>query len=294
MLYRDYGNNGFQVSVLGFGASHIGSDQCTEQGAEKILNTVLDHGVTLIDTARGYGYSEDRIGKYISHRRDEYILSTKCGYGIEGVQDWTPECITQGVDYALKLMKTDYIDIMHFHSCEVDVLKNDDLRGALLKAKEQGKIRVAAYSGENEHRKFALDCEDFTGIQTSMNICDQRVIDEALPTIREKKYGLIAKRPIANAFWRFDKQPEGDYCEQYWLRAKEMNLQPPQDMSWIEFALRFTAFQEGLSSMIIGTRSMDHFLTNIKMIEKGALANETIKDARDKFKQADNEWVGLI
>ena len=55
MEYRDYGNNGFQVSVIGFGASHIGSDQYSEEDADTMLHTVLDHEVTLIDTARGYG-----------------------------------------------------------------------------------------------------------------------------------------------------------------------------------------------------------------------------------------------
>lgn len=294
MEQRAYGTNGFKVSVIGLGASHIGSDECSEADAEKMLNAALDEGVTLIDTARGYGKSEERIGKFLARRRDEFILSTKCGYGIPGVQDWTPECIRRGVDEALRLMKTDRIDIMHFHSCPLSTLQYEDLRGALVHAKEQGKIRVAAYSGENEHRHFALECGSFTGIQTSVNICDQRVLEYALPSAQEKGYGLIAKRPIANAFWRFAERPVGDYSEVYWDRAKGMNLTPPAGMSWLELALRFTAFQPGLSSMIIGTKSLQNFRKNISILKQGPLPSALIASIRNRFQECDNHWEGQV
>lgn len=294
MEQRPYGTNGFNVSVLGLGASHIGNNECSEAEASEMLNAALDCGVTLLDTARGYGHSEERIGKFLAHRRDEFILSSKCGYGIDGVPDWTPECITRGVDEALHRMRTDRIDIMHFHSCPVGTLQNDDLRGALVRAKEQGKIRVAAYSGENEHRRFALDCGSFTGIQSSLNICDQRVITEALPTMRERGIGFIAKRPIANAFWRFTDRPNGDYSECYWDRAKVMNLSLPEGMDWLSLALRFTAFQRGLSSMIIGTKSLENFRKNIAVLEQGPLPADVVQHLEQRFRECDQHWEGQV
>src|SRR5262244_1850636 len=97
---RRFGNTGLTVSALGYGAGQIGDLRIDEKDVERILNSVLDCGITLIDTARGYGASEERIGKHISHRRHEFVLSTKVGYGIPGYSDWTYDCIKAGVDEA--------------------------------------------------------------------------------------------------------------------------------------------------------------------------------------------------
>jgi len=56
-----------------------------ETEAGRLLNAVLDLGVNLIDTARGYGLSEERIGRHLAHRRQDFVLSTKVGYGLPGV-----------------------------------------------------------------------------------------------------------------------------------------------------------------------------------------------------------------
>ncbi|CAN5419768.1 aldo/keto reductase [soil metagenome] len=293
MEIRDFGKTGLKVSLIGLGASHVGAASVSETDADKFLNEVLDLGVTLVDTARGYGSSEERIGKYIAHRRDEYVLSSKCGYSIPGTEDWTPACVAKGIDQALSLMKTDRIDIMHFHSCGLDVLQRNDVTAALLKAVEEGKVRVPAYSGENEARAFAIDSGDFKSIQTSVNICDQRVIEEALPKTIKAGYGMIAKRPIANAFWRFKTRPSGDYSEVYWSRAQSMLLSPGS-LPWSEFALRFAAFTPGVHSCIVGTANMDHFKENLEFIKKGELPKEVVAETQKKFRDHDQGWTGQI
>src|SRR5688500_20278405 len=79
------GRTGLDVTRLSFGAMEIRGSRIwdgrpvTDQQAETILNTVLDAGINFIDTANDYGRSEELIGKYIAHRRQEYILATKCG-----------------------------------------------------------------------------------------------------------------------------------------------------------------------------------------------------------------------
>src|SRR5215470_16267260 len=155
MRYRRFGKTGLRVSVLGFGAMQAGEPAVTEADAGRLLNEVLDTGVNLIDTARGYKLSNEPIGRHIAHRRDEFVLSSKCGYSIPGCRDWTARCITRGVDAALRRMRTDRIDIMHLHSCPLGTLKDGSVIGALLRAVKAGKVRVAAYSGENEARQLA-------------------------------------------------------------------------------------------------------------------------------------------
>ena len=73
METRAFGNTGLRVSVLGFGAGHVGGDDLSEGEASRLLNEVLDLGVTLIDTARSYGLSEERVGRHLAHRRDAFV-----------------------------------------------------------------------------------------------------------------------------------------------------------------------------------------------------------------------------
>ena len=77
MEKRAFGQTGLSVSVLGFGSMHLNDERSSDGDAGRLLNQVLDAGINLIDTARGYGLSEERIGRYIAHRRSEYLLSTK-------------------------------------------------------------------------------------------------------------------------------------------------------------------------------------------------------------------------
>ncbi len=253
---RNFGNTNLKVSALGFGAGEIGDFAVDDKIVNVILNTALDLGINLIDTARGYYASEERMGKFISKRRDEFVLSSKVGYGVEGEKDWSYNCVLKGIDEALAKMKTDVIDIVHLHSCPVEVLKSGESIDALDKAKAAGKIKLSAYSGENENLEFAINCGRFNSVQSSFNICDQRNLYSNLPKAKEKGMGFIAKRPIANAPWRFGEKPTGHYCEEYWKRLQKMNLN--FDMDNYELALRFSAFTWGVDSCIVGTTNINH------------------------------------
>jgi aryl-alcohol dehydrogenase-like predicted oxidoreductase len=292
MDLRDYGTTGLKVSVIGYGAGAIGDHRISEKKAETLLNGVLDSGITLIDTARGYGTSEERIGRYLSHCRDQFVLSTKVGYGIEGYADWTYECVMAGVDYALKSFKTDYIDIVHLHSCSLEILQQGEVIDALDEVIRQGKIRVGSYSGENEELNFAVHTNRFRSIMASVNICDQRIINRYLPIVKDKGLGMIAKRPIANVPWRFDERPYGDYSEEYWQRWKTMNLN--FGMDWLEVALRFSAFTDGVDSCIIGTTDLQHVQQNVNLINKGKLPEIIIAALKSAFIHHDKDWIGQL
>ena len=220
------------------------------------------------------------------------IISTKVEYGIEGLADWTYDCILAGVRQAMRLMKTDYLDIVHLHSCPVEILRQGAVTDALQQSVEQGIVRVAAYSGENEHLHFALDSNRFRSLQCSINVCDQRVLDELLPRAKDRVMGIIAKRPIANAPWRFSELPVGHYAEEYWKRWKAMNLE--FEIPWQELALRFTAYTWGVDSCIVGTTSLNHLQQNIKSINKGKLPQSIIDELRSAFQRHDNSWTGQV
>jgi aryl-alcohol dehydrogenase-like predicted oxidoreductase len=292
MEMRPFGNSRISVSGLGFGAGHIGGNNLTDAEVSKLLNSIADLGINLFDTARAYGLSEERIGKHLSHRRNEIIFSTKIGYGIAGVNDWTYDSVTFGINEALTKLRTDYIDIVHLHSCSLEILQKGEVIQALTNALENGKIRVAAYSGENEALEFAASTGSFGGLQFSLNLFDQRSIDGILPLTREKNIGVIAKRPIANVPWKFHERPHGEYCEKYWTRMKKINLD--LEIDWLEAAIRFSAFTCGVSCCIIGSSSLDNFKKNILLFEKGKLTEEIYFRIRKSFKENDENWIGQI
>lgn len=292
-MERAFGNQGFSVSALGLGAGHIGDPALDETRVGALLNSALDMGITLFDTARSYGLSEERIGRHIAHRRRQFILSTKVGYGIPGYEDWTYDCILAGIDAALKLLRTDYLDIVHLHSCPLDILQRGDAIRALHKAREQGKLRVAAYSGENEALRWAIESGQFGGIECSVNLFDQRCLEHSLPLAQTRGIGVIAKRPLANAPWRFAQRPAGDYCEEYWLRWQAMKIDA-NDMDWQELALRFAAHAPAVSCAIVGTSSPEHLLQNKICADRGPLLPERFESIRQSFRQHDNGWVGQI
>ena len=293
MIVRPFGNTGLDVSALGFGAGHIGDLSLDERDAGDLLNAALDAGITLMDTARGYGASEERIGRHLAHRRAEFVLSTKVGYGIPGHEDWTGPCISAGIDAALVLLRTDCIDIAHLHTCPVDVLERGDVIDALEAAVTAGKVRVAAYSGDNADLEWAVESGRFGSVQTSVNLFDQRVIDRGLAEARARGLGVIAKRPVANAPWRFSERPAGDYCEPYWERMQAMRLDRG-GLDWQEYALRFATFQPGVGSVIVGTRSIGHLRRNAELVERGPLPDDVVASIRAAFAAADDGWTGQV
>jgi aryl-alcohol dehydrogenase-like predicted oxidoreductase len=288
MIYRKFGNTDLMISAIGIGAGEIGDYSIPDTEVERLLNTTLDLGINFIDTARGYYASEERIGKFISHRRGEFILSTKVGYGIDGYADWSYEIILAGIDEALRIMKTDYIDIVHLHSCSTEILQRGEVIDALLEAKKKGKIKLAAYSGENQALEFAINSGKFDSIMTSVNICDQHSLNKLVPKAKEKQLGVIAKRPIANAPWKFSERPIGSYAEEYWLRWKEMNL--PDSDNWLETFLRFTVFAEGVDSAIVGTTNINHLKKDVELIQKGPLDKTLVALIKSAFR---DNWSGL-
>lgn len=294
---RHFGDSEIEVSHLGLGAAQIGDDHISDEDAGALLNRAVDMGVTLIDTARGYGLSEERVGRHLSWRRHDVTICTKVGYGVEGHQDWTPGCIEAGVERALRAMRTDYLDIVLLHSCPKHILANDALIDALLRQRERGLVRVIGYSGENDELKAAALEARFGALECSVNITDQRSLGDPLRAAFGQGMGIIAKRPLANAPWRFEQRPDGHYAEVYWDRSKAMNLEAIRakwGLSWQQLALRFVLSHAQVHSCIVGTSSIEHLHDNVRIANEGALPMELVEELERTFRSHDQGWIGQI
>ena len=290
------GRTGLEVTRLGFGAMHLNDDRVTEAEAGRLLNAVLDLGVNLVDTARGYGLSEARIGRHLAHRRQEFVLSTKVGYGIPGVPDWTYDCIVAGVDAALARMRCERLDIVHLHSCPLAVLEQGDVVSALEACAQAGKVGVIAYSGENAELAHAIRSGRFGVAQTSISLCDQGNLRERLPSMQAQGMGVIAKRPLAGAVGTMAERPQAYAEGLYWDRWQAMALGSAwaDGLPWAEAALRFTAFTPGVASSIVGTLSLAHFQQNLAWIAKGPLPVAQVAQGQAAFAAKGAGWPGLI
>src|ERR1700678_2510987 len=80
---RPLGHTGTDVAILGYGAMELRGQPrgpaIDDEQSGRLLNAVLDGGINLIDTSIDYGRSEELIGRYVGHRRNEYFLASKCG-----------------------------------------------------------------------------------------------------------------------------------------------------------------------------------------------------------------------
>src|SRR3954467_7061662 len=97
MEKRRLGKTDMEVSVLGFGGSEIGFENVSAEKVKELLESALDAGLNVIDTAECYRGSEELIGQTVAHRRRDFYLFTKCGHpkGVESRADWSLESILQ-------------------------------------------------------------------------------------------------------------------------------------------------------------------------------------------------------
>src|SRR5438105_944678 len=299
MEKRRLGKTDMDVSVLGFGGSEIGYEQASRETVTELLNSALDAGLNVIDTAECYHNSEELIGEAVSNRRSEFYLFTKCGHphGFGERADWSKDSILESIQRSLRRLKTDKIDIVQLHSCSEAVLKTGEAIEALQIARDRGYTRYIGYSGDSHAARFAVDSGAFDTLQTSINIADQEALALTLPLAREKKMGVIAKRPIANAAWKAGHRPIDSYHHEYWERLRKLNYNFLHDdlEKGISIALRFTLTVPEVHTAIVGTKNPERWKENARLLEEGQL-NETIfNEIRQRWDEgAPRTWIGQI
>ena len=295
METRRLGGTDMDVSWLGFGAARIATDTGSPAAAERLLNALLDSGVNYIDTAECYGESEETLGKYISHRRDEYWLTTKCGHvaGDITAPEWSAEAVTQSVDQSLRRLRTDYLDLVHIHTCESDVLRQGDVLRALQDAQQAGKTRYIGFSGDNEVALEAIGMGKFATLLTSFNVLDQRGLDEVLPAAEAAGMGIIAKRPIANAAFNRPASPY-DYADAYWQRAQHFTVPDGAPVDGVALALRFCHSFDYIDTAIVGIDSLEQLASNIQQVAAGPLPPAALTSLREQFQEHGRDWPQLL
>jgi aryl-alcohol dehydrogenase-like predicted oxidoreductase len=294
---RELGRTGLQVTTLGYGAMELrgaprGRD-ITEGQAETILNKVLDSGINYIDTSIDYGLSEERIGRYISHRRAEYYLASKCGClvgeapaprGQRGTHVFSRDNVIAGVEQSLARMKTDYLDVVQFHaSPSRQTLQEHGALDALLELREAGKVRFIGMSGTFPHLIDHIAMGVFDVFQIPYSAVE-REHEAAIATAAQKGAGIIIRGGAAKG-----APTEGKQAGVQWERWRQAHLDDLLDgggMNPMEFILRFTFTNPDLDTTIVGTINPAHLQTNLDILQQGPLPPELYEEAKQRLAAA--------
>jgi aryl-alcohol dehydrogenase-like predicted oxidoreductase len=289
---RQLGRTGLQVTMLGYGAMELrgvprGRD-VTEAQADTILNSVLDAGINYIDTSIDYGLSEERIGRYLAHRRSEYYLASKCGClvgaapappGQRNPHVFTPANIQAGVEQSLRRMKTDYLDVLQFHaSPSRQTLEEHGALETVLALKQAGTVRYLGMSATlpNLPEHIAMGVFDVFQIPYS---AVEREHETMITAAAAAGAGVVIRGGAAKGAPSAEKQRGSQ-----WTRWQQAQLDDVlEGMTPMEFILRFTFTHPDMHTNIVGTINPAHLQDNLQVLQKGPLPPALYAEARRRL-----------
>lgn len=299
MDYRPLGRTGIRVSPLCLGAMMFGGKTSPADSAA-IIDRALDAGINFIDTANVYnqGRSEEAVGEALQRngRRSQVILATKV-HGRMGddpnAMGNTRRHIIEQCEASLRRLKTDWIDLYQVHRPQPDVPIDETLR-ALDDLVRSGKVR---YIGSSTFAAWQLveslwvakeyGLERFVCEQPPYNLLDRRIERELLPMAQSYGFGIIPWSPLAGGLltgkYRRNAPPPEDsrYAN---LDANPLYRRRMNDAIWdvvepleslarekgttiSRLALAWCIHQPGVTSPIIGPRTMEQLEDNLGALE---------------------------
>ncbi|WP_042703885.1 aldo/keto reductase [Azospirillum sp. B506] len=207
MLTRKLGP--FSVSVLGLGCmslSHAYGVPPAPETAGRVLLRALDLGHTFFDTAAlyGFGVNETLLGEVLSHRRDEFVLASKCGLsrGPDGKReiDGRPEVLKATCEESLRRLRTDVIDLYYLHRWDKRIPVEESV-GALSDLVAEGKIRAIGLSEVSATTlRKAFSVHPIAALQTEYSLWTRNPEIAVLDACRELGVTFVAFSPLARGY----------------------------------------------------------------------------------------------
>jgi aryl-alcohol dehydrogenase-like predicted oxidoreductase len=298
MQYRALGRTGVQVSSLALGAMNFGAiGRTTQDEASGIVDAALDAGINVIDTADVYshGQSEEMVGRAIAGRRDDIVLATKAGLPMDdernhlgGSRRW----LVAELEASLTRLGVDHVDLYQVHRWDPAVSDEETL-SALTDLQRAGKIRYFGSSTFPAHRIVQAQWASrehhlgrYVTEQPSYSILQRGIEAHVLPVTEEYGMGVLAWSPLASGWLsgairagqeirtsrsgmrpqRFDvslpaNRDRLDAVERLVKVADEAGL------TLIQLALGFVTAHPGVTSAIIGPRTLDHLHSQLSAAE---------------------------
>ncbi|HTN76383.1 MAG TPA: aldo/keto reductase [Pirellulaceae bacterium] len=295
MQKRTLGRTGLEVTQLGYGTMGLrgprtwGVRVVSEAAADTFLNAVLDAGINFIDTAPDYGVSEERIGRYIGARRDEFYLATKCGCDysqhadrLEIAHRWDKEVIQRNLETSLQRLRTDHIDILQFHGGNAETLQRAGLIELLQSYQAQGIIRFLGVSSSLPELPGLIDLNVFDTFQIPYS-CLAPEHHDLITRAAETGAGIIIRGGVAQG--GPDAEIQRPALNDVWTQARLDELLIG-DMTRAELILRYTLSHPHCHTTIVGTCNAAHLAENVTAAAKGPLPAELREEIRSRVAKA--------
>lgn len=282
------GTSDLNVTEIILGTWAIGGTMWSdydEAGAAGAIEAAIDNGINCIDTAPAYGggHAEELIGSVIPGKRDKIIIASKCGLDIEnGMRhNLKPEFIMYEIEQSLKRLGTDYIDLYQIHWPDPAVPVEDSMT-ALMKAKEEGKIRyigICNFSGSE--LKEAMKYGEVVSYQPNYSLLEREIESDQMKICIENNTGIISygslgagmltgkykelpqfKRNDARSFfYKFFKK-------QYWPGVKAVvdkvdEIAKKRGVRPGHVAIAWNLSRPGITAAIVGARTAAQVIDNL-------------------------------
>ncbi len=304
------GRTGLEVTKLGYGAMELRGlehfPRLSPNEASALLSSVLDRGINYIDTSPDYGYSEELIGRHLSHRRNEFYLASKCGCPVEPPDvpyarrkphDFSRGNIRAVVEQSLERMRTDYLDVVQFHlSPSRAVLEEHDSIAELEALRREGKVRFIGMSGTLPELEDHIEMGVFDVFQIPYSALE-REHEALISDAARRGAGIVIRGGVARGVIVKDESVIDEYPAslQPGFRARrkrwhELNVDDLLDgMTPMEFMLRFTLSHPDVSTAIVGTAKIAHLKENVAAAARGPLPRDVYEEASRRLRAAGAE-----
>lgn len=296
MIYSNLGFSGLRVSNLSLGTMAFGR-WIDEKASVEILDTAIDAGINLIDTANFYGKGQDEqflygtgeseeiIGRALKGRRDKIVLATKVGLpmGKDTNDDGLSKFhIMREVEHSLQRLQTDYIDLYQVHRFD-DETPLEETLSTLTALVKQGKVR---YIGCSNYAAWQIakangisnlhGLEHFVSSQSQYNLLSRELENEVVPYCVSENVGLLVYSPMARGmlsgkYSSRDDVPEGSraargerliqnyFKDENFQKVEEYKqVAAEHDVNLSQFSLAWILNQPAVTSAIVGASKPYH------------------------------------
>jgi len=292
MEYRQLGDSGLTVSVVGLGCNNFGGRIDADQ-ADTVVNAALDAGITLFDTADVYrgeqGWSEEILGQALGKRRDEVVIATKFGGDLKGANgpDWgvrgSRRYIRKAIDSSLRRLGTDWIDLYQLHVPD-PITPIEETLAALSELVAEGKVR---YIGSSQFAGWQVvdadwaartaGFEHFISAQNKYSLLDRDVEDELVPACEHLGIGILPFFPLeagllTGKYKRGEGAPEGTRLAKQPERLARADFDriealetfaAERDLTLLDVAIGGLAAQPAVGSVIAGATKPEQIAQNV-------------------------------
>ncbi len=284
------GKTNLKVSSIGLGTVEIGlpygigkQSLPSNTEAERILKTAIDLGITYIDTARGYGVAEERIGKAGISKIKGIVIGTKCAQFLEQGEDPQGQelerLIREDIETSLRNLQVDSLQLVQIHGGSAEQIERGEFITIMQKLIAEGKVQHVGIATRGEEAALAaIKSNFFETIQTAYSILDQRMLPNVLPLAKEKNIGIICRSVLLKGALTSAAEKLPPELNPLKENSKQANLiATEQDTDLPSLATRFAISNPAISTILIGTIEPKHLQTALASTKEGPLPNDILQ-----------------